>query len=257
MANLGLINSAVQGRREFALPSDYKALVCIFMNGGNDAQNTVICTDASEQVKYQAFRQDLALPVNTLLPLGKDVNGRQLALNSALKNTHKFYQEGKVVLINNVGPLLFPTTLQQFKKGTIAIPPQLFSHADQATQWFTLEPLYLTGWGGRVMDKLSPANKTQRLSTVTTSPWGGDVFCVGKDNTPLTVATDTIRSLEGFNDLQPHMIKNFQMTSTNLLETTQREITNNKLEFNAILGAPSRALVILVLIFQHHLSDRA
>jgi len=117
--------------------SGYKALVCVFLYGGNDANNVIIPTDNSSYASYAAQRTALAIPQANILPFSPKAysDGRQYGLHPSLVEVQSLFNLGKLALMANVGTLTRPTTLAQYNSGTASLPPQLFSHADQQTQW--------------------------------------------------------------------------------------------------------------------------
>src|SRR5690349_9774387 len=126
--------------------TDYKALVCIFLNGGNDSNNLIIPTIQGEYDNYAAIRTPvLAIPQNNILnldgtytPLNSD--GHNYGLHPCCPELRTLFGEGKLAVLFNTGTLVFPMTSAQYKAGILAKPPQLFSHADQVTQWQTSVP---------------------------------------------------------------------------------------------------------------------
>ncbi len=138
--------------------TDYKALVCIFLQGGNDANNLVIPLGA-DYANYAAIRQVLALPQASALPVSPINNdGHQYGLHPSCPELQTLFGEGKAALLFNVGTLVYPISSAQYKARAVAVPPQLFSHSDQVTQWQTSIPDQppRTGWGGRVADLIHP-----------------------------------------------------------------------------------------------------
>jgi uncharacterized protein (DUF1501 family) len=147
------INSALAQGGAF---SDYKALVCVFMSGGNDCNNFIVPRGA-EYGGYAAARQNLAIPeanLQAITPLEGD--GRTYGFHPSCPELATLFGEGKLAVLFNAGPLLFPTTRDQYKKNSVALPPQLFSHSDQVTHWQTSLPDQPanTGWGGRLAKEL-------------------------------------------------------------------------------------------------------
>ena len=132
--------------------NDYKALVCVFLFGGNDGNNTVIPFDTSGYATYAAARGDIALAQNTLLPL----NGVNFALHPNLMEMQGLYNSGNAAIITNVGTLVQPTTRAQYLAGATT-PSNLFSHPDQQLQWQNgaATGATQTGWAGRISDALS------------------------------------------------------------------------------------------------------
>jgi uncharacterized protein (DUF1501 family) len=149
-----------------AVSSDYKALVCIFLNGGNDASNLIIPND-SGYASYATSRSVLAIPQSGLLGLSpKTTDGRAWGLHPSLTKVHSLFGAGKMALLANVGTLVEPTTKAQYQAGTVKLPPQLFSHNDQQVQWQSSVPdqPFKTGWGGRTADLLNSLNANAQAS---------------------------------------------------------------------------------------------
>ena len=164
-------------------PSDYKALVCIFLAGGNDSNNLIVPASPTEYANYAAIRQNLALPQMSLLPITSDnPDGHTYGLHPVATGLKTLFDENKLAVLFNTGTLVYPITSAQYKAGTVAKPPQLFSHADQVTQWQTSIPDQppLTGWGGRcadLLDALNTANGGKISLSVTLA--GANTFEVG------------------------------------------------------------------------------
>ena len=151
----GAVNALAQAS------SDYKALVCIFLFGGNDANSMVIPQTASEYNAYKTIRGSLALPDTNakLLPIAAK-NGTPYGLTDGLALIQPFWGQGKLAVVANVGMLVQPTTRAQYQAGTVPLPTNLFSHADQQLQMQAGIPSSSasTGWAGRVADAVSPRN---------------------------------------------------------------------------------------------------
>ena len=148
-------------------PSDYKAMVCIFLFGGSDSFNCVIPRDTSGYGTYAVARRDLAIGQNKLLSLTDSAHvdplGRSFGLNPAMASLYPLFQsEGKLAVTLNVGPLMAPLTKQQFFDGTVPRPPSLESHADQQFQTQTAgifsQDRGFSGWNGRLADLFVSAN---------------------------------------------------------------------------------------------------
>lgn len=142
--------------------SGYKALVCVFLAGGNDNANTVVPYSTTEFNDYVAARANatLALTQAELLPItASSVSGRQLALPTAMSALKNLYDQGRVAVMANVGVLADPLTLTEYRNRTPGkrIPPQLFSHSDQVNFWQTGVPSYSlpSGWAGRMADRMA------------------------------------------------------------------------------------------------------
>jgi uncharacterized protein (DUF1501 family) len=177
--------------RSATIPSDYKALVCLFLQGGNDANNLIIPTDSSTYAAYTKARANLALPQTGLLPISpKTSDGRAYSLHPAVSELQSLFSSGKVALLANVGTLVFPTTLSQYNSSSVPLPPQLFSHADQQVQWQSSVPdkPTSTGWGGRLADLTNAFNSNNKIS-MSISMAGTNFFQVGNTVTPYAVTT--------------------------------------------------------------------
>lgn len=220
--DLFLIDSAMA----FTTPAtDYKALVCIFLGGGNDSNNLIIPTVPAEYQTYFTERTPVLAIPNTdgssparALQLTKaaggayiDPAGHEFGLNPAMwelaqmfNQTTGFDNLGNVAGVLNAGPLVYPMTKAQYKANSVAKPPQLFSHADQVTQWQTSIPDQppSTGWGGRIAELVHSANPKQQapndaidiLATCITIA-GNNTFQIGPSVQQYAVGTGGVVSL--------------------------------------------------------------
>jgi len=186
-----------------AQAGDYKALVCIFLFGGNDSGNMLIPYD--DYATYAAVRQNtgLAIPQSSLLPMNVPSLGSQCAFHPSLKGLHDLWGQGKVAVVCNVGPLLEPTTSTSYRHGTARLPLNLFSHADQQNQWQTsvANESSTVGWGGRTADKTAQLNAS--ALPVVLSAAGTPIFMTGNTEQALALAAaptrlDAALPLDGF-----------------------------------------------------------
>jgi len=169
----GMLSALAQLRMIGALaadtaPSDYKALVCLFLYGGNDSNNLLVPVDTASYQLYSADRTVLALPQSTLLPISPKSysDGRSWALHPSLVEAQGLFGQGQLAILANTGTLVQPVTLAQYNAGTAALPPQLFSHANQQVQWQSSVPdqPFTTGWGGRLADIVNALNTNPKVS---------------------------------------------------------------------------------------------
>ena len=142
-----------------AYAADYKALVCIFLYGGNDGMNMIVPSDAARHDQYAAVRAGLAIPRASLLPMGSVPYG----MHPSLSALSKVWNDGKLAPVFNLGPLFQPLTKAQFRAAapnSETVPDSLFSHSDQQTLWEsgTTDSLTRTGWGGRASESLGTVN---------------------------------------------------------------------------------------------------
>ena len=180
--------------------TDYKALVCIFLAGGNDSNNLIVPSGMTDYNNYAAIRtQVLALPQSSLLGITPaNYDGHSYGLHPCLPELQTLFGEGKLAVLFNTGTLLFPLTRAQYLGGILQKPPQLFSHSDQVTQWQTSIPDQppLTGWGGRCADLLNAIQPNPPISlSVTLS--GANTFEVGNFVSQYSVSTSGAISLTG------------------------------------------------------------
>ena len=181
-----------------AIGSDYKALVCLFLNGGNDANNLIIPT-GSAYAAYAAARSNLALPQTGLLPITpRTTDGRSWGLHAAVPELKNLFDSGKAAFLANVGTLVEPTSKARYTAGTAKLPPQLFSHNDQQVQWQHSVPDKPTssGWGGRIADLVYSLNANNDVS-MSISLAGKNTFQVGNVISQYAIGTTGTTTLVG------------------------------------------------------------
>src|SRR6516225_2739858 len=180
--------------------TDYKALVCIFLGGGNDSNNLIVPTITSEYNNYAAIRTNvLALPQSSLLPISPlNSDGHEYGFHPCCPELQTLFGAGKLAVLFNTGTLVFPMTRAQYQSGILQKPPQLFSHADQVTQWQTSVPDQppTTGWGGRCADLLNAVQPGAPISLLVTLA-GANTFEVGNTVSQYAVSTGGAISLSG------------------------------------------------------------
>ncbi len=251
----GLLNTIFDLRKlSAATPpaNDYKALVCLFLFGGNDANNMIVPHDAAGYNAYAAARDILALPQSSLLPLTlQGGDGRDFGLHPNLPELQSLFNSGKAAFVANVGTLLAPITRAEYLNKSVAVPSQLFSHADQSVQWQTSvsDRVSLTGWGGRAADLLQSLNGNSKIS-LAISIAGTNTFEVGNTVIPYQVSPNGSIGLTGFNGSTNANIRlqAFQdllaQPHNNLFEqayadTVTRAVADNDLLTSALAGAPA------------------
>jgi uncharacterized protein (DUF1501 family) len=164
--------------------ADYKALVCIFMFGGNDANNMVIPVD--DYAAYAGARGALALAPDGLLRIGVPSHGASFGFHPSLARVHGLWQTGRLAVVANVGPLVAPLTRDQYRSGAVPRPYQLFSHSDQQAEWqssYATGPIP-TGWGGRLADLT--VDSTTGFPTLA-SLGGLTLFTLGSRTSPVSL----------------------------------------------------------------------
>ncbi len=185
-------------------PTDYKALVCIFLYGGNDYGNTVVPYDPDGYREYQKIRQSLATARDALAataltsraPALDGSAGRQMALAPQMGGLKALFDAGKMGVLLNVGTLVQPTTLAQYKAQSVPLPPKLFSHNDQQSVWQAANPEGATsGWGGRIGDQFLASNANASFSCINAS--GNAVFIAGQQAVQYQVSTAGAVAING------------------------------------------------------------
>lgn len=180
--------------------SDYKALVCVFLFGGNDSFNNVVPSSNAEYNVYAQSRQNLAIPQSVLLPVNPVTpDGASYGFHPAMTEMRDLFESGHLAVIANVGPLIEPVTKESYEAQSVGLPPQLFSHNDQQQQWQAadqLDQLEKTGWAGRMADLLASANANRDLSMNITT-FGHNLWQVGDVVIPYSVGTQGAVTLSG------------------------------------------------------------
>src|SRR6266496_4042847 len=197
--DLRFMNAAVAQRKDL---NDYKALVCIFLGGGNDSNNLIIPTGPTDYNAYSSIRTPvLAIPQGSVLPISPSNNdGHTYGLHPNCGQLQNLFGLGKLAILFNTGTLAYPLTKAQYTSYPSKRPPQLFSHADQVTQWQTSVPDQppVTGWGGRCADLLYSLDPLQPMPiSLSVTLAGANTFEVGNTISQYAVSNSGAVSLSG------------------------------------------------------------
>lgn len=183
----------------FAQAADYRALVCVFLYGGNDGNNTIIPLGGNEYAAYANIRGPggLVIPQANVVPL-TEAGGTRYGLHPALAPLAPVWNANALALMFNTGPLPRPLTRAEYLARALR-PENLFSHDDQQRQWqaATYAGDIDHGWGGRVADRLNGLN-TGSAVPMNMSVGGNDVFLVGEQVGQFGVPTGGTIGLRGF-----------------------------------------------------------
>jgi uncharacterized protein (DUF1501 family) len=193
------INLAAMGEAAaFNAGSDYKALVCVFMYGGNDYANTIVPYDFASYAAYQTIRGTTGLETQNGIALAKadltpmlltpnaggapisaiGKNGLQYAMHPSMTGLRDLFNSGKAAVLLNSGPLIQPMTKTQYQSKALALPPKLFSHNDQVSIWQSSSPEGSTvGWGGNIGDLAMSSNDNSLFTCISVT--GNAVFLAG------------------------------------------------------------------------------
>ncbi len=180
--------------------SDYKALVCIFLYGGNDSNNLIVPLDSAQYASYSQARGDLALPQSQLLPLVASSGSPAFGLHPALPGLQSLWASGHMAVIANVGTLVQPLTKEQYLSTAAVKPQSLFSHIDQQHQWqasISSTSSSNSGWGGRLSDQLASLNANASVPSMI-STGGNNLFVTGAASQALVLPVSGSFGLSGF-----------------------------------------------------------
>lgn len=189
----GLMNALAQSA------PDYKALVCVFLFGGNDGNNMVVPLSNSGYANYAQIRAFLALPQSSLLPITPASVGSPLGFHARFVEMQSLFNAGHAAVLTNVGTLVKPITRAEYRAGHAAVPRNLFSHEDQQEQMqtSTLNGSAQTGWAGRTADKVQEIYGGNFPISISLA--GTSVFCEGTVARAIQSTGDPTRLLKGYN----------------------------------------------------------
>lgn len=224
---------------------DYKALVCVFLFGGNDGDNTLVPRGNAEYGAYAATRGPLAIPQGKLLAVSPGTSdGRQYGFHPGLPELQTLFAQKKLAVLANVGALVAPLTKAEYLSDKSPKPPQLFAHNEQVTHWMTAWPDAppRTGWGGRLADIVNTLNSNAQLS-MSVSLFGSNVFQVGHQVTPYQVSPEGVFSLSGHQtganaDPVSVAVRQLQQAEyANLFERAYRDVKQRAMDSAQLLSA--------------------
>jgi uncharacterized protein (DUF1501 family) len=254
------LNLAAIGEAAAQTATDYKALVCVFLYGGNDHGNTLVPYDATNYAAYQTIRASLAtsqasLAATLLAPATALPNGMQLAMAPQLASLKSLFDQGKLAVQLNVGPLIVPTTVAQYKNSSVPLPPKLFSHNDQQSVWQSSMPEGATsGWGGRIGDMFQSSNSTSALTCMSVT--GNAVYLAGQQAVQYQVSTSgavpirgTKTSLFGSAACATELRNLITQSSSQSLENELAVVTRRSLDTEALITAAVAAAPVFTTAF--------
>jgi uncharacterized protein (DUF1501 family) len=256
-------NLAAMGSAAAATAGDYKALVCLFMNGGNDAYNTVLATDPTSWAAYNAARnfgiEPVALggPGTPVDPRSTAFNaslggvlqispahaqGRSFALHPSLGGVRDAFSAGRVAVVANVGAIVKPMSKTDYASPSFPRPPKLFSHADQQAYWQTFGNLGdQPGWGGRLADLVLSGNQKAMFTSVSLS--GNAAWLTGWQAKQFQLATSGNIHLGGDGSLFGSSVVQQKLQAlargargSNLLEQDHAAVVARSIDADAVLS---------------------
>ena len=223
LTRFGLVDALAQHHHHLVAPlaTDYRALVCVFLAGGNDAWNTIVSLD--DYASYASTRSTIALSQDGLLPIQPPSDGRRFGFHASLAGLHALWTQQKLAVLCNVGTLVEPITRAQYLASPALRPPNLFSHSDQVYEWQTgiAAPPLTTGWGGRVGDRTLTMNGAALFPMIVTVA-GAATFGTGAVARAFEMTPQGTVALSGFSGSTNSQIRRTAMRD---LLQMDREVT--------------------------------
>ncbi len=256
-----MLNLAAIGEAAAQSASDYKALVCVFLYGGNDHGNTLVPYDQATYDLYAKLRGGLAtgrdlLTPTLLTPVTALPEARQYALAPELAPLKPIFDAGRMGVLLNVGPLMAPTTKQQYTSRSVPRPPQLFSHNDQQSVWQASIPEGATsGWGGRIGDLFASGNGQSVFTAVSVA--GNAVYLSGRSAVQYQVTPKGSLQIESLNSLlgSPAAAQTLRtlitsgINSTHLMEREHARVVDRAIRSDGALRSALAGLAPLTTVF--------
>jgi uncharacterized protein (DUF1501 family) len=243
MAAPWALNMAAAGSAAAQTASDYKALVCVFLYGGNDNHNTVVPYDDVSHAQYAAIRTTIALPkadlsATVITPDNPWTDNRQMALHPALAPLKTLFDGGQLAVAMNMGTLIREgATLADYKAG-LGLPPKLFSHNDQQSIWqSSLAEGSTNGWGGRMADVFAAGNGADAVYT-SISAAGNAVMMAGNSVVQYQVSgggSIAVNRVFGSDASTETMKRLLQRSSTHLFEEGHAGVARRSIAADARL----------------------
>jgi uncharacterized protein (DUF1501 family) len=179
---------------------DYRALVCIFLFGGNDSNNSIIPMDDTSFNAYTSIRGNLALPQSNLTPIVNSISGAPYAFHAKLAELQSLFGTKELAVVANCGSLVQPVTRAQYQALQTPLPNNLFSHSDQQLQWQSsvAQGNSPTGWAGRAADYVAANGMNSSQFPTFYSVAGNALEGIGVKTAPVAVSPGGSLQLSGF-----------------------------------------------------------
>jgi uncharacterized protein (DUF1501 family) len=181
---------------------DYRALVCIFLFGGNDSNNSIIPMDDASFKAYTSIRGNLALSQSNLTATVNSISGAPYAFHDKLAEVQSLFASKELAVVANCGSLVQPVTRAQYQAQQTPVPMNLFSHSDQQLQWQSsiAQGNSPTGWAGRAADYVAAQGLNSSKFPTFYSVAGNALEGIGAKTAPVAVAPGGTLQLSGFNN---------------------------------------------------------
>lgn len=258
------LNLAALGEAAAASAIDYKAVVCVFLAGGNDHANTLVPFSPTAHALYESLRPALAYgrgeleaTALTALEPARDREGSpcDYALAPELLPLMPLWRQRRLATLLNIGPLVQPTTKAQYTARSVPLPPKLFSHNDQQSVWQSSLPEGATsGWGGRMGDLFEAGNGRSTFTCVNVS--GNAVFLAGRSAVQYqvssggSVALNAIRApLFGSSEASSALRSLVTAPRAHLMEAELTRVMERAIGAHEVLGSAMAAERPLATVF--------
>ncbi len=224
--------------------SDYRALVCIYLQGGCDGFSLLVPTDNAEYNEYESSRRKLAVPRSKLLDMS-NLSGTHpnTGLHPNAAALRPLYEDGRLAMIANVGNLIVPTSQEQYENHAVPIPAQLFSHSDQSIQWQQLQgrDSGTQGWGAIAASYLAESQQRDYLTSITLA--GSNYWQSGFGQKPFSLKETGVLNYDGLDresEWQKPRAEAFQRVMqqprSNLFASAYADVQNRAMQVTAELG---------------------
>ncbi|MGI9289812.1 MAG: DUF1501 domain-containing protein [Gammaproteobacteria bacterium] len=243
--------------------SDYRALVCVYLFGGNDSFNMVVPTSTAEYNAYAASRQTMAVASGDLLPISPlNPDGAQYGIHPSMQALRALFESERMAFVTNVGPLVEPVSKDAYLNQTVEVPPHLFSHNSQQDQWQSLQGMdaLKTGWGGRISDLFNAELSGQRLP-VNVSLRGNQLMMTANQTNPYVIGYRGPEDFDGL-DKDPSLRRAFEKLNddngeSSLYEQALMDVQNRALHiYDRVEAAIDNAQQVSVAFPQTALGDQ-
>ena len=249
---LGNLSSA----QAASIGGEYKALVCVFLLGGNDSFNMIVPRNSSAHADYAAVRRSLAINRDSLLSISPASynDGNSYGFHPGMPEARQLFQENKLSILANVGMLAEPITKEQYEKKTKRTPPNLFSHADQQDLWMKAKasnnPADSFGWAGRMTDLMYPNPELAPKPAVNLTTRPPNLWQTGIKNSPYEVSVDGVRPLvfprhsgeysmeQAYRDITDLSVSNNHTLVSHFADVQERSDALTELINTALVTAP-------------------
>jgi uncharacterized protein (DUF1501 family) len=232
---------------------DYRALVCIFLFGGNDSNNTVVPMDDTNFQAYTSIRGNLALAQASLTPTVYTASGAPYAFHGKLTEVASLFSSKELAVVANVGSLVQPLTRSQYQAQQAPIPSNLFSHSDQQLQWQTsvAQGHSATGWAGRAADYVASQNFNSSKFPTFFSLAGNSLEGAGVSTQPVALSPGQSLQLAGFNSSAASQARLSALNSlltlgsgVSLVQAADDTISNSIADANALSAALAKSTTL-------------